>query len=420
MRTRQLIALLTAACTLVAQAALARPDNAAAELKAVHGQIEKLKKELAANESQKSEAADALKESEVAISEANRTLASLNEEREATAEELAELETAVASTQASIMRSRERLVILLRTRYRAGEIEAWRLLLNQQDPNTVHRELAYYRYLAQAQQKLAQQLQGQLAKLDELAATVRRKHEQLERIARDKLRQKQHLQSHKQQKQVLLGKLDQKIGAQRNQIQKLAADEKRLSGLIARLEVLARRQEAERQKARAQQAREAQVKSGKATPENGKAAPEKSVRRNEALPDAAQSAAAFVALRGKLRLPARGEVIGRFGAPRNEATSWKGVFIKAAEGQPIKAVASGQVIYADWLRGFGNILIVDHGGGYISLYSACESVLKKVGDPVKAGDTIATTGNSGGMSDSGVYFEIRQNGKPLDPMTWVG
>lgn len=407
------IAWLTAACALVVQAAPARPDSAAAELKAVHGQIEKLKKELAANESQKSEAADALKESEVAISEANRTLASLNEERVATAEELAELETAVASTQASITRSRERLVALLRTRYKAREIEAWRLLLNQQDPNTVHRELAYYRYLAQAQQKLAQQLQGQLAKLDELAATVRRKHEQLERIARDKLRQKQHLQSQKQQKQVLLGKLDQKIGAQRNQIQKLAADEKRLSGLIARLEVLARRQEAARQKARAQQAREAQLKSGKA-------APEKSARRNEALPDAAQSAAAFVALRGKLRLPARGEIIGRFGAPRNEATSWKGVFIKAAEGQPIKAVASGQVIYADWLRGFGNILIVDHGGGYISLYSACESVLKKVGDPVKAGDTIATTGNSGGMSDSGVYFEIRQNGKPLDPMTWVG
>jgi murein hydrolase activator len=407
------IAWLTAACALVAQAAPAHPEKAAAELKAVHGQIEKLKKELAANENQKSEAADALKESELAISEANRTLASLNEERVATAEELAELETAVASTQASITRSRERLVILLRTRYKAGEIEAWRLLLNQQDPNTVHRELAYYRYLAQAQQKLAQQLQGQLAKLDELAATVRRKHEQLERIAHDKLRQKQHLQSQKQQKQVLLGKLDQKIGAQRNQIQKLAADEKRLSGLIARLEVLARRQEAERQKVRAQQAREAKAKSGKV-------APEKSARRNEALPDAAQSAAAFAALRGKLRLPARGEIVGRFGAPRNEATSWKGVFIKAAEGQPIKAVASGQVIYADWLRGFGNILIVDHGGGYISLYSACESVLKKVGDPVKAGDTIATTGNSGGMSDSGVYFEIRQNGKPLDPMTWVG
>ncbi len=407
------IAWLTAACALVAQAAPAHPEKAAAELKAVHGQIEKLKKELAANENQKSEAADALKESELAISEANRTLADLNNERAATAEELAELESAVAATQASIARSRERLVALLRTRYKAGEIEAWRLLLNQQDPNAASRELSYYRYLAQAQQALAQRLQGELTKLDELAAQVRSKHEQFERIAREKQRQKQQLQSQKQQKQVLLSKLDQKIGAQRNQIQKLAADEKRLSGLIERLEQLARRQDAERQKARAKQekqVREKQVHAGKTSP----------ARRNDALPEEAQSAAAFAALRGRLRLPARGEIVGRFGAPRNEATSWKGVFIKAAEGQPIKAVASGHVIYADWLRGFGNILIVDHGGGYISLYSACESVLKKVGDPVKAGDTIATTGNSGGMSDSGVYFEIRQNGKPLDPMTWVG
>jgi septal ring factor EnvC (AmiA/AmiB activator) len=399
----------------MAQAAPARPDHAVAELKAVHGQIEKLKKELAANESQKSEAADALKESELAISEANRTLEELNAEREATADELAELESAVSAAQASIQRSRDRLATLLRTRYKAGEIEAWRLLLNQQDPNTVSRELAYYRYLAQAQQALAQRLKTQLDKLDELASRVRRKHEQLERIASEKHARRKELQSQKQQKQALLSKLDQKIGAQRNQIQKLAADEKRLTSLIERLEALTRRQEAERQKARARQEQQTANTSKASKP--AKTGP--ASRRNEALPDESQSAAAFTALKGKLRLPARGEIVGRFGAPRNEATNWKGIFIKSAEGQPVKSVASGHVIYADWLRGFGNILIVDHGGGYISLYSACESVLKKVGDPVKAGDTIATTGNSGGMGDSGVYFEIRQNGKPLDPMSWA-
>lgn len=411
MSSKSFLALLTAACALTAQAAPARPDNAAAELKAVHGQIEKLKKELAANESQKSEAADALKESELAISEANRTLSELNAERSATAEELAELNAAVAAAQASIQRSRDRLVVLIKTRYKAGEIEAWRLLLNQQDPNEVSRELAYYRYLAQAQQALAQRLKTQLAKLDELAAVVRRKHEQLERIANEKQAHKQQLQSQKQQKKALLSKLDQQIGAQRNQIQKLAADEKRLATLIERLEAIAKRQEADRQKARARQEQQT------STAKTGKSAT--SPHRNEMLPDESQSATAFAALKGKLRLPARGEVIGRFGTPRNEATSWKGVFIKSAEGQPIKAIAQGSVIYADWLRGFGNILIVDHGGGYISLYSACESVLKKVGDSIKAGDTIATTGNSGGMGDSGVYFEIRQNGRPLDPLTWV-
>lgn len=418
---RRLIALWIAACTFAVQAAPSHPESAAkqAELKEIHGQLEKLKKDLAAKENHKSEAADALKESEQAISDANRTLASLSDEREATAEELEELENAIATTRASIKRSQDRLGHLLKTRYKAGEIEAWRLLLNQQDPNSVSRELAYYRYLAQAQQTLAQRLQGQLAKLDELASAVRRKQEQLERIAGDKQKQKQQLQSQQQQKQALLKKLNTEIGAQRNQIQKLAADEKRLATLVEKLNQIARNQAAERQKARARQEQQAREQATKSAKTGKPAKVDAPVRVNEALPDENQSAAAFAALKGKLRLPAKGEVMGRFGTPRSEGTSWKGVFVRASAGQPIKAIATGRVIYADWLRGFGNILIVEHGGGYISIYSACESLLRKVGDPVKAGDTIGTTGNSGGMSDSGVYFEIRQNGKPLDPLTWV-
>ncbi len=112
--------------------------------------------------------------------------------------------------------------------------------------------------------------------------------------------------------------------------------------------------------------------------------------------------------------------MGKFGAQRAEGTSWKGVFIKADSGLPVKAVASGRVVFADWLRGFGNLIIIDHGGGYMSLYAANESVLKRVGDQVQAGDAIATSGNSGGMGDSGVYFEIRQHGRPLDPLVWAG
>jgi septal ring factor EnvC (AmiA/AmiB activator) len=146
---------------------------------------------------------------------------------------------------------------------------------------------------------------------------------------------------------------------------------------------------------------------------------EKPVKRNDALPDASADGQKFADLKGQLRLPARGDVIGRFGTARAEGTLWKGVFIKTPPGQPVKAVASGRVVFADWLRGFGNMLIVDHGGGYLSLYGAAESLMKQVGDTVKAGEDVATSGNSGGNAETGIYFELRHLGKPVDPLVWA-
>jgi septal ring factor EnvC (AmiA/AmiB activator) len=128
----------------------------------------------------------------------------------------------------------------------------------------------------------------------------------------------------------------------------------------------------------------------------------------------------FSSLRGKLRLPVLGELIGRFGAPRGAAgTEAKGVFIRAPEGQPVRAVAGGQVVYADWMRGFGNLLIVDHGEAYLSIYANNDSLLKQVGELVAPGETLATTGASGGNEETGLYFELRHLGKAFDPLRWV-
>ncbi len=128
----------------------------------------------------------------------------------------------------------------------------------------------------------------------------------------------------------------------------------------------------------------------------------------------------FSSLRGKLRLPVLGELTGRFGAPRGASgLEAKGVFIRAAEGQPVRAIAGGQVVYADWMRGFGNLLIVDHGEKYLSIYANNEALLKQVGDGVSTGDTIATTGASGGSEETGLYFEMRHLGKAFDPLRWV-
>jgi len=142
--------------------------------------------------------------------------------------------------------------------------------------------------------------------------------------------------------------------------------------------------------------------------------------RVEKVPERGSASGPFDTLRGKLRLPVRGELTGRFGAPKgNAGINLKGVFIRAPEGRTVRAIAAGQVVFADWMRGFGNLLIIDHGEAYLSVYANNETLLKQVGDIVAAGEPIATVGATGGSAESGLYFELRHLGKPFDPLTWV-
>ena len=142
--------------------------------------------------------------------------------------------------------------------------------------------------------------------------------------------------------------------------------------------------------------------------------------RNERLPDTSGDGNPFSELKGRLNLPVRGELRNRFGSPREDSgLSWKGLFIAAPAGQDVKAIAAGRIVFADWLRGFGNLLIIDHGDGYMSLYGNNESLYKQVGEASRGGETVAAVGNSGGNMDSGLYFEIRYQGKAFDPLGWV-
>ena len=118
-------------------------------------------------------------------------------------------------------------------------------------------------------------------------------------------------------------------------------------------------------------------------------------------------------------MPVKGELLANFGTRRAEGPSWKGLFIKASEGADVKAAAAGEVIFADWMRGFGNLIILDHGGQYMTIYGNNQAVLKRPGDKVKAGDLIATAGNSGGNEHSGLYFEMRYQGRAIDPLAWM-
>lgn len=425
---RRLLPLLAAAGLLVGTAWAAQPED---DLQDLRRKIDSLKQELQANEATRHDAADALKSSEQAISEANRAVAQLNRQQQLSQAELARISLDISKTRQNLEANRERLQALIRARHRNGQHEALRLLLNRQDPNKLARDLRYYRYIAEAQHKLSGELSAQLDKLNALAEVIRQKHDDLARIAAERKAARDKLRMEQAEKQQVLSKISTEIGQQRKEISKLQRDEKRLTQLVEKINRMIRERELkearEREKqARAQklaEAREAarQAKEAKAGKKPGDAPPkaEPVIKRNEALPDSSADGRRFAELKGRLHLPARGEVSGKFGTPRSEGTNWKGVFIRTAGGQPVKAVASGRVVFADWLRGFGNMLIVDHGGGYLSLYGAAESLVKQVGDTVKAGEDVATSGNSGGSEQTGIYFEIRHMGKPLDPLAWA-
>lgn len=432
--TGRLLPALLAACLAAGAWAAAEPES---DLKELREKIDSLKQELQANEANRSEAADALKSSEQAISEANRAVALLNRQQQLSQAEMARVSLEMERTRTNLDANRKRLGDLLRARQRNGQHEALRLLLNRQDPNRLSRDLQYYRYIAEAQHKLSGELQLQLEKLNELADVIRQKQAELERIVAERRQQRDRLRAEQASKQQVLSKLASEIGEQRKEIGKLQRDEKRLTSLIEKLARMIREREQKEARERerkekaqkladakeaAREAKEARKQGRKPEPASkpepvGK--PEKPVKQNDAVPDSSVDGRRFAELKGQLRLPLRGEVVGKFGSARSEGAVWKGVFIRSSGGQPVKAVASGRVVFADWLRGFGNMLIVDHGGGYMSLYSAAESLVKQVGDTVKAGEDVATSGNSGGNEQTGIYFELRHLGKPVDPLAWA-
>ena len=274
-------------------------------------------------------------------------------------------------------------------------------MLDGQDVAAVERQLQYFGYISKMRAALIAKMKQTLTNLAELESSARLKKTELTSNAGEQKKARASLQSERGARQKVVARIAADISKSRREIGRLKRDEDRLAKLVDQLA-----------KALSQQQRSEGKSPGRIR---------KPGEVIEEVADASFVGRAFQTLRGKLKLPARGELAGRFGAPREEGgVTWKGLFIKAGAGQPVRAVADGRVIFADWLRGFGNLLILDHGNGYMSLYGNNESLLKQLGDTVPSGETIASVGSTGGAAESGVYFELRHEGKPFDPMKWVG
>ncbi len=402
-----------------------------------------LKRDIDKTETAKGNAADALAESEQAISKANRSLRELSQEQAGTESKLNVLVKQQAELSGVVNSQQAQLSKLLRDQYVAGNEDRIKLLLSGDNPNRINRELQYMGYVSQAQAKLIETLRVNLQAIkDNKAATQNAKFE-LEEIAQEENEQKKLLEKEKAKRGTLLAQLSTKLNSQRKEAGNLQRNEQRLSGLVDKLAQLIedqkkadaaarekRRQEQlakakaehERRAAAAQQSRAApgtKVKPAPSDTIDDDEAPQ-SLGRNETTPSPGEDfGKPFASLRGQLRLPVRGDLIAKFGGKRGDGPSWKGLFIRAPEGSEVKAVAAGRVVYADWLRGFGNLLIIDHGNQYMTIYGNNQSVLKRAGDLVKTGDVIASAGNSGGNEQSGLYFEMRHQGRAFDPLGWV-
>jgi len=386
---RFLFPFLLAACLGPALAA-DKPADKAKELKTLKGQIDRLKREIESAEGSKADVLDELKQSEQSISEINRTLHELGQELQEANAELAASQRESVALRLRIEAQRAQLARLLVRQYEDGAQDGLRLLLNQQSPNQIARDLEYYGHIARAQSKLIGELKQNLADAEAAERETREKSETLARIHAKQKSERQALQKEAANRRGTLARLDKQITARRQQVQRLEQDEKRLTQLIERLA---------RAMAAKAKAKPARPKGARPAPDGGE----------------------FARLKGTLKLPVNGDIANRFGAPRAETgVPWKGVFIRAAEGSQVKALAGGRVVFADWLRGFGNLLIIDHDDGYMSLYGYNESVYKQVGESVRAGDVVSAAGNSGGNAESGLYFEVRFQGKPVDPLQWVG
>ena len=270
------------------------------------------------------------------------------------------------------------------------------MILEGVNPNQITRDLRYLGFLSEAQNNNIKRIKESFNKIDSNKEKIDNTIKKIASLKKKQEKKKKLLEKEKRKKKKVLNKINKEISSQKKIKGKLIADEKKLTSIIENL-----------------------IKKSKVVAKK-RMVKEKIVSDNKSLPDQSLDKLHFKKLKKKLKLPIKGKIIHKYGKKRPDTgIRWKGIFIKANEGEPVYAVAKGRVVFSDWLRGFGNIIIIDHGGDYMSLYGNNESLLKKQNVSVRGGDQIATVGNSGGNSSNGLYYELRKNSKPFNPLSWT-
>ena len=407
-------ALLASALLLAASPVL---DAAAQSSRETERRLERVRKELrdvAAErrrlEGERGAAARELRQVDERVASSSKALA---ETRARLAEEHAALERLQARRQeldATVATRRTELAALLRAAYTIGDDAALKLMLAQDRVADAGRLLVYHRYLQQQRSERIATLQAEMVELDGIEARIQDRRAALEAAQTEQRAQLAQVEADRQRRAEAMKSLESRFNDRSAREKALGSDARSLERVLAQLREAARRAEAERRAAaaaeRARQAREARDSGTAATP---RPAP-------RPRPQVATAPAPQV---GGLGWPVSGSLLTAYGGRLPDGRSSTGVLIGAPAGTPVKAVADGTVVFAEWMTGYGMLLIVDHGNGYMSLYAHNDALLKNAGDRVTRGETLASVGNSGGQGRSGLYFELRQGGKPVNPATWL-
>lgn len=399
-------------------------ESSKADLQELHGRIDNLRKEVAGAEESRADVADQLRDAEKGISTLSRDLRQLSSQRNELQETLRALSSQSRELEATLAGQRTQLEQVLVRQYMQGgdSADSLRLMLNGNDPNQTARDLYYLGAIARVRSSLLQQMAATLKQKKSLMADTKDREEELAAVETKQKEQHAQLLEQKQQRQATLAKISQQIESRRRELGALQQDEKRLTKLIDGLSRIIAQQKAKPRPTPQPPTQLARPQHGDRPerPEPPRSSPP--AIDNSKTPEATTAYSAngdFGKLRGNLRLPVKGTVTNRFGSQRQEGNTWKGLFIRAASGGEVHAIAAGRVVFADWMRGFGNLLILDHGDGYLTIYGNNESLYKQAGENVKSGEVVAVIGNSGGNPESGLYFELRHQGQPLDPLKWV-
>ena len=348
------------------------------QLEGVRKRIRELDRRLNQTRMQRDKLATGLRNTELAVARVTTELAELDRDKAEHEKRLASLARRHREILETMGELRTNLARYVRAAYATGRQDQFKLLLNQENPATLSRALTYYAYFNRDRAERIRALAMVLQQLADIKESTTRDTARLARLREQKATARKRLDGQRQARRDVIARLSRDLGDQDARLERLRQDEQTLAELVAGL-----------------------------------------ARELADIAPAEIRQVPFRQLKGKLPWPSVGKIRHKFGTPRGSGDlSWKGVLVTARPGTPVHAVSHGRVAFADWLRGFGLLMIIEHGDGYMSLYGHSESLFKDVGDWVEAGEIIGKVGDSGGRKSSGLYFEIRHLGKPVDPMRW--
>lgn len=347
------------------------------ELHKVQQRIDALQAQIKRTRQKRSETEKLLETSEQNISRIHRELRTVNQSLAASKQKIDGLTSAQQQLNTAKTAQKDALKGDISAAYRTGRQEYLKMLLNQEQPDKLARVIKYYDYYHQARLARIEKFNQTLQDIETNQTQLNEEQNRLNQLKSDLSAQQTNLQTAHDQRKAALAQINDKLKNNASQVSQLEQNQNELESLLHTVQ--------------------------------------------ETLSDLPNTLGKqpFAQQKGQLSWPSKGRIKERFGTRReNGAMRWNGVLIATGKGDPVKAIHHGRVVFSDWMRGFGMLTIIDHGDGYLSLYGHNETLLRNPGDWVNGGEIIASTGNSGGQKEAGLYFEIRKNGKPINPSHW--